>query len=148
MSFELECPVDFKKVNENKVRLTALWVLAVVVLFIYTQWNVLIALLVVDFTFRAFEFGAYSLLNKLSDVIIFIAKISSKPIDQAPKLFATKIGLLFAIAILGSTYTEYKTATIVLSSILIFFAFLESFLGFCAGCYVYTFYQKIFKYQQ
>ncbi len=145
MSFELECPVDFKKVNENKVRLTALWVLLVVVLFVYTRWNVLIALLVVDFTYRAFEFGAYSLLNKLSDVVIFLVKIPAKPIDQAPKLFAAKIGLLFTIAILGSTYTSYQTATIVLSGILIFFAFLESFLGFCAGCYVYTFFQKILK---
>ncbi len=145
MSFELECPVDFKKVNENKVRLTALWVLLVVVLFVYTRWNVLIALLVVDFTYRAFEFGAYSLLNKLSDVVIFLVKIPAKPIDQAPKLFAAKIGLLFTIAILGSTYTSYQTSTIVLSGILIFFAFLESFLGFCAGCYVYTFFQKILK---
>lgn len=145
MSFELECPVDFKKVNENKVRLTALWVLLVVVLFVYTRWNVLIALLVVDFTYRAFEFGAYSLLNKLSDVVIFLVKIPAKPIDQAPKLFAAKIGLLFTIAILASTYTSYQTATIVLSGILIFFAFLESFLGFCAGCYVYTFFQKILK---
>lgn len=145
MSFELECPVDFKKVNENKVRFTALWVLLIVVLFVYTRWNVLIALLVVDFTYRAFEFGAYSLLNKLSDVVIFLVKIPAKPIDQAPKLFAAKIGLLFTIAILGSTYTSSQTATIVLSGILIFFAFLESFLGFCAGCYVYTFLQKILK---
>lgn len=145
MSFELECPVDFKKVNENKVRLTALWVLILGVLVFITKSWLIGAFLLIDFALRAFDFGKYSLLNLLSDFTVSTFKISAKPIDQAPKLFAAKIGLAFSVAILATILTDNLTATLYIAAVLIFFAFLESALGFCAGCYVYTFYKKIFK---
>lgn len=145
MSFELECPVDFKKVNENKVRLTALWVLALSVLVLVTKSWLIAAFLLVDFALRAFDFGKYSLLNLLSDFTVNTFKISAKPIDQAPKLFAAKIGLVFSVTIIATILTDNLTATLYITAVLIFFAFLESALGFCAGCYVYTFYKKIFK---
>ena len=145
MSFELECPVDFKKVNENKVRLTALWFLILGVLLVLTKSWIIGAFLLIDFALRAFDFGKYSLLNLLSDFTVSTFKISAKPIDQAPKLFAAKIGLAFSVTILATILTGNLTATLYITAVLIFFAFLESALGFCAGCYVYTFYKKIFK---
>lgn len=145
MSFELECPVDFKKVNENKVRLTALWVLIASVLILFTKSWLIAAFLLIDFVLRAFDFGKYSLLNLLSDFTVNTFKISAKPIDQAPKLFAAKIGLAFSAAILTTILTNNLTATLYITAVLTFFAFLESALGFCAGCYVYTFYKKISK---
>lgn len=143
MSFELECPVDFKKVNENKVRLTALWVLLLTSLFTITQWWIIIAFLIVDFSFRAFDLGNFSLLHKLSDFIVKLFKIADKPIDQAPKVFAAGVGLAFTLLILVLTYGGFPTAALVLAIILIFFALLESAFNFCAGCFVYTFYKKL-----
>jgi len=102
------------------------------------------AFLTIDFFLRGFNFGKFSLLNFLSDKEVQLFGIKVKPIDQAPKRFAAKIGFIFSFAILASTAFSYFTTGISLAVILLVFAFLESFLGFCAGCYVYTFYLKLF----
>ncbi len=143
MPFELSCPVDFKKVNENKVRLTAAGVLILGIIFATTKLWFIPAFLIFDFTLRAFDLGKYSLLHKLSDLFISAFEIKNKPVAQAPKVFAAQVGLLFSTLILLSLVIGYTTLSFSLVSVLILFAFLESVFGFCAGCYVYTFYQKI-----
>lgn len=143
MATELECPVDFITVNENKVRLTALSVFILAVVYLLTGTWIIPAFLTVDFFLRGFNFGKYSLLHIVSDKVIQLFSIKSKPIDQAPKRFAAKIGFFFSIAILAAHLINYTTAALVLDGVLTIFAFLESFLGFCAGCYVYTFYIKL-----
>lgn len=145
MSFEIKCPVDFKKVNENKVRLTAFWVLLLAILIVLTNSWIGSGFLLVDFALRAFDFGKFSFLNWLSDIAIKSFNFSTKFIDQAPKIFAAKIGLGFTIFILATLLGDNFTLASYITAVLIFFAFLESVLGICAGCYVYTFYKRIFK---
>jgi hypothetical protein len=144
MATELECPVDFITVNENKVRLTALNVFLLAVVYIIVPNWIIPAFLTIDFFLRGFNFGKYSLLNLLSEKEVQLFNIKPKPIDQAPKRFAAKIGFIFSVAILAFTAFNYISTAVVLSVVLTLFAFLESFLGFCAGCYVYTFYLKLF----
>ncbi len=143
MPFELNCPVDFKKVNENKVRLTAAWVLLLAIAFATTKFWLIPAFLLIDFSLRAFNLGKYSLLHKISDFFVSTFEIKNKPTAQAPKVFAAQIGLLFSVLILATTLFGFYPISLGLSVVLIFFAFLESVLSFCAGCYVYTFLQKL-----
>ncbi len=144
MATELECPVDFITVNENKVRLTALNVFILAVVYIAIPNWLIPAFFTIDFFLRGFNFGKYSLLGLLSDAEVKLFGIKAKPIDQAPKRFAAKIGFFFSVSILAATVFNYPTTAIALAIILLVFAFLESFVGFCAGCYVYTFYIKLF----
>ena len=143
MSFELNCPVDFKKVNENKVRLTAAWVLLLAIAFATTKLWLIPAFLLIDFSLRALNLGKYSLLHRISDFFVATFEIKNKPVEQAPKVFAAQIGLLFSVSILLTTVLGYYSFSLGLASVLIFFAFLESVLSFCAGCYIYTFYKKL-----
>ena len=144
MKPELECPVDFITVNENKVRLIALNVLIFAVVYLFVPNWIIPAFLTVDFFLRGFNFGKYSLLAMLSEKEVQLFGIKAKPIDQAPKRFAAKIGFIFFAAIFIATVLNCITAGIVLTVILVLFSFLESFVGFCAGCYVYTFYVRLF----
>ena len=144
MATELECPVDFITVNENKVRLTALNVFILAVIYLIVPNWAIPAFLTIDFFLRGYNFGKYSLLNLFSEKEVQLFNIKAKPIDQAPKRFAAKIGFIFSLAILAATVFNCSTAAIVLAIVLTLFAFLESFVGFCAGCYVYTFYLKLF----
>lgn len=138
MNFELECPVDFTKINENKVRLTALWVLLIAVVVFLTKSVWIAAFLALDFAVRGFEYSRFSLLNQLSDRALTLLKIPEKPIDRAPKVFAAKIGLGMTALIGLLLVIGYPVAALVLTGILLFFALLESAFRFCAGCYVYT----------
>jgi bifunctional ADP-heptose synthase (sugar kinase/adenylyltransferase) len=140
---EIQCPVDFVSMNENKARLAALFVLLLATVFLITGLWYIMALLVVDFLLRANNLGKYSLLAILSDAVIKQLKIKNKPTDRAPKRFAAGVGLVFTIGILMLTLLHLDTATLLVTLVLALFAFLESFVGFCAGCYVYSMLQKL-----
>jgi Domain of unknown function (DUF4395) len=64
-------------------------------------------------------------------------------IDQEPKRFAARIGLIFSAAICTTYFLGYPTAVTALITVLIIFSFLESFFAFCAGCHAYTIWKKI-----
>jgi hypothetical protein len=88
---------------------------------------------------RAFNFGKFSPLNILSGAIVKQFNIPNKPIDQAPKRFAAGIGFVLSVLVSLLLLAGLLKAVFVLTIIFASFAFLESFLSFCAGCYVYTF---------
>jgi Domain of unknown function (DUF4395) len=148
MNLPVDCPVDFIPVNENKVRLTALWVLLLLLLLLsfpiwHRQGLFISIFLAIDFFLRAFNLGKYSPFNKLSELTVRLFHISNKSIDQAPKRFAAKIGFILSLVIIAFLLTGINTGALILAIIFALFAFLESFLGFCAGCYVYSFLKKL-----
>ncbi len=143
MKNEVECPVDFVTINENKARLISFFVLILSITFLFTHLWVIPAFLVADFLARIKNWGKYSLLGILGDAVIKQVKIKYKPTDRAPKRFAAGVGLLFAAGILISTLLDLTVIAFALTSVLACFAILEAFVGFCAGCYVYAFLKKM-----
>jgi uncharacterized protein DUF4395 len=143
MNTTVDCPVDFIPVNENKVRLTALWVLILVLISFFALPLWITKFLVLDFFLRGYDMGKYSPLNALSGVVVKLLHISNKPIDQAPKRFAAKIGFVLSVVVAICLLTDAFNAALIFRIIFAVFAFLESFLGFCAGCYVYSFFKQL-----
>jgi hypothetical protein len=137
----LICPVDNVQINENKVRLTAAFVLLIGIIYLLTHWVGLILLLTADFALRAFKLPRFSLLGFWAEATVWQLNIPFKATDQAPKRFAAKVGFVFCLIITVRHFLNENTW--ILSSILVVFAFLESVLAFCAGCYAYTFYAKL-----
>ena len=137
---ELDCPVDGVKVNENKVRTIAFLVLLIGIAYVATLYWVLPLFLAIDFALRAFDYGKFSPLARLSDGIVSMLNFSVRPIDQAPKRFAAGVGMVFTAAIL--VLYALGINTLVLTSVLLIFAAQESLAGICAGCYVYTFLKR------
>src|SRR5689334_5488064 len=141
---DLNCPVDFVAINENKARLTALLVLLLMVVYLLTNWWPIIGYLIIDFLLRAAKWGKYSLLGRVSDVFIKVLNIPNKPVDRAPKRFAAGVGLVITLAMAVLIAFEVFTLVNLLGYVIILFAFLESALGFCAGCYIYSYGKKLF----
>ncbi len=131
------------QVDENKVRVIAFLTLVAVVVYSLTLSPIVPMLLVVDFGLRGFDLGKFSLFAILSDWIIKTLKFSVKPIYFPPKRFSARIGLGFSIAILILHFTGWNALYV--STVLGFFAALESLFNFCAGCYAYDLLVK-FKY--
>lgn len=143
MNNSLECPVDFAPVNEHKVRFVALLVLIINIVFIVTTGWVLPAFLAIDFLLRSFFTRQYSVLGFIAGNMVKWFNVGTKPVDRAPKRFAAGIGLVFSIAISILSLIGFAQAAIAFSIILVVFASLEAFTGFCAGCYVYTLGRKL-----
>lgn len=133
---------QFVLVNENKVRLTALGVLIIVIIFLFSQHWIFPALLVADFAIRSFSTGEYSILNILSDNMVSIFNINIKPVDYAPRQFAARIGLVLSIIVLITSLLKIPEAIFVSGAILAVVALIESVLRFCTGCYIYKWYKK------
>jgi hypothetical protein len=142
MNNNISCPVDNISVNENKIRITAFFVLLLALVYLLTGGWIFAAFLSVDFALRAFNLGNYSLLGLLSDAVVKQLKIKNKPTDRAPKRFAALLGFFFSCFILAAVLLHLILASQIATGALIVFATLESFAGFCTGCYVYSFIRR------
>ena len=142
MNTNLECPVDGIQINETKVRLVAGLGLASALMYLLSGWLILPLVLVLDFGLRSFDLSKYSPFGTLAEGLVKALHLPYKGTDQAPKRFAARIGLAFSLLILGLHLAD--VSTLVPTATLALFAALESIMGFCAGCYVYTFYVRLF----
>lgn len=138
----VECPVNFVSVNGNIVRIIALQVFMISALYVITSWAPLIIFLLADFFARGFGFYKFSILAHVSTWMVRLLHLRNKPIDQAPKLFAARLGIVLSLLILifHSGFPVIAMSFAVLFSL---FSFLESALGFCAGCYLYNMGKKV-----
>lgn len=131
---------EVAQVNEYKVRLVAFFVFVLTIVYLYSNFLFIPSFLMIDFLLRSTPFSKLSLLGWLSEQLIKIFKAPFKPVYYPPKRFAARIGLVFSLCILGFHVLGWNA--FLLSSVLMFFAFLESVFGFCAGCYVYGFFVR------
>jgi Domain of unknown function (DUF4395) len=127
--------------NESKIRLTAFFVLVLIIVYILTGIGPIPVFLLADFTLRGFGLGAYSPLAFLAGRLATALRLPAKPVYMPPKRFAARIGFLFCLAIVVAHYTHLST--LILSAIIAVFAALESLANFCAGCYVYNAYARL-----
>ncbi len=131
-------------VNEYAARLVAGMVIILILIILFTNQNVLLWVLLYGFLARVLTGPTLSPMGLLATkIIIPILGEPNKPVAGPPKRFAQLIGftlsLLAVIAefVLSSTITAYF-----IISVIGIFAALESILGFCAGCYVFTILMK------
>lgn len=134
---------DFVLVNENKIRVTSLGVLLLLGIYFFTGYWIIPAFLIFDFFTRAFNLSDYSILNIISINIVNFLSLEVKPVDEAPKKFASKIGLLLAVVILFLDLLNLPKTAIAFAALLAIAAFLESIVGYCLGCSLYYWYKKI-----
>lgn len=142
MKTTLNCPVNFIPVDQNRIRLVALQVFLLSILCLFVQHWIIPCLLAVDFFFRAFNKGAYSVLAWSSRWFAAKLQLPNKPVDSAPKEFAAQLGFfmsdcLFIVAAFG-----LRGPTVCFATLLAAASFLEAFFGLCIGCHVYTFFRK------
>jgi hypothetical protein len=136
---QLICPVSGERVNENAVRITALWVVLLMGVYFITANPIIPALLAVDFYIRGFTKLKSSPLSWISKQLIKIIDVPNVLIDKGPKIFAARIGFILTLATSLFGFLGFSILSISIGSVLVVFAFLECGLNFCAGCWVYTY---------
>ena len=134
----LICPISPLRVNENVVRVTALLIVTLTLLYVVTGSPLIVLLLAVDFYIRAFTTLRYSPLSWTAHQVNRWLKLPAHMTDKAKKIFAARVGFLFAVAILGLSFVHVPSS-IALSLVLVVFATLECVFNICVGCLVYTY---------
>ena len=134
----LICPISDAQVDRTVVRLTGFITALFIALFIYTNNVVFITVVTVDFFIRAFTPLNYSYISWTACQISRLLHLPKYKINKAPKIFAARVGFLFALATHILFYI-HPLAAVITGIILMSFALIESLLNFCFGCAVYTY---------
>lgn len=127
------CPINKEKVDEHISRANAFTTLIFALAGILSYPLIFGIYLTLDFFSRLYLCNI-NLTLAISKLIVHkILKLKPKLINAGPKKFAAKVGLGFSIAtVLAYFYSALATA-----------AFLEAALGFCVGCWLYSFYNSL-----
>jgi hypothetical protein len=125
-------------VNEYAARTVAGFVVALSILFLWTENLYILGLLAYGFWARVLTGPTLSPIALLVTKII-IPAVGEPRLDcpGPPKRFAQGIGAMFttsSLILILSGHVEYANIAM---SVLVFFASLESFIGFCAGCWMF-----------
>jgi len=137
---KITCPVSAERVDNNVTRIIAAIVLLLAITGVLWHNYYVFIFLTYDFTTRTFYKGNGSLLKWVGKQVVIALKLNPKPINAAPRKFAAGLGLIFSIAIAILIFLTLTIPSLIVGGILVVCAFMESVLGFCLGCYVYSFF--------
>ena len=126
-------------VNEYAARSVAAMVFTLTVVLIATDTRWLTIVLAYGFLARVLTGPKLSLMGLIATRFVAPKVLRrSRPVAGPPKQFAQAVGLVFSVTavILIYGFGQVGAAYGVLS-VLVLFAGLEAFAGFCAGCFVF-----------
>jgi hypothetical protein len=125
-------------VNEYAARMVSGMVVALAVVIIFLDLPWLMFVLAYGFLARVLTGPSLSPMGLLATRVFAPLFHLQKPVAGPPKRFAQTVGLGFAATALILYYVfDLVIATKVVIGILIFFAAMEAFVGFCTGCFVF-----------
>ena len=131
----LICPVSSLRISETTARITGFMMAAMIALYAYTGIIYFVIAIVIDYFIRAFTNLKHSPFSWLASQVVRIFEWPEVKIDKAPKIFAARVGFLFALAGIVLYYI-HPTSSLVVNMLLMAFALLESILNLCVGCLV------------
>jgi hypothetical protein len=132
------------QLNEPVIRIVAFEVAILAIAFAITQVLFIPLFLLFDFYLRGWYMQRFSPLRWLAVRINhYFFQNRQKPVFAPPKLFAARIGAILNFGIIGAYILGYNYCSLGLALVMVCFALLESLAGFCAGCYLYSYFQKV-----
>lgn len=134
----LICPISGQRISRHVVRLTGLMMSTMIALYLLTGSIAFIMVIVFDYFIRAFTTLPYSPFGWVAMQIVRHVDWAPSQVDKAPKIFAARVGLLFAVGT-ALLYLVHTPASMIVGAALMTFALLESVFDFCVGCFVYTY---------
>jgi len=137
------CPVSIKQINENLSRLNGLVTFLLSILFIITQSQLVLLVMVSDFILRNIFEGKLNPVTRLNLIIIEAAHIKRHMINAGPKIFAARVGLGLSVAALIVFFAGNSLLALSLVSVLAVFSFLESAFGYCVACKLYPYFLSL-----
>lgn len=130
-------------VNEYAARMVAGMVLVLCLTIILTNESWLTFVLVYGFLARVTTGPLLSPMGLLATRVLAPVLNLKKPVPGPPKRFAQAVGLIFSVTALVLYFPlDFSIAAKGVLAILSIFAFLESAIGFCAGCFVFNYLMK------
>lgn len=133
----LVCPISSEKIDSNISRLTIFISIIFVSIFIFTREALYLYVPVFDYFIRAFTRSLFSPLRFIATKISIMLGWSSKMIDKAPKVFASRLGFLCLFASLVLIKLGLVTSSLIIAGIASTLFLLDALDVVCVGCLIY-----------
>ena len=137
------CPISFKRVDANFIRIISVQVITIALLLIFTQELIFALILFFDFSVRILNLKQLSILAYVAQFIIKYFKIKVQLCDEAPKRFALYMGTIIIALFTFLYFFQLNIIASLLVMTLLVCAFLEATFDYCIGCKVYHLVQYI-----
>ena len=111
----LACPMSFERIDKNVVRVSAIITSGIIALYtvpsLASTATVLILMLALagDYAVRVFT-SQISPIGWLGRQLTRRLGMKPKPMDKAPKIFAVRVGFIFAASSVGSFFADQTIA--------------------------------------
>jgi hypothetical protein len=119
------------------VRVVGFMMALMIAAYAFTNSIYFIALIAIDYFIRAFTPSKYSPFSWVAHQLVQSLNLTEVQIDKAPKIFAARVGFLFALTSTALFFIS-PLSSLVVALVLMTFALLESVLDVCVGCLVYS----------
>jgi hypothetical protein len=136
---DVVCPISIEKIDSSVSRTTIFINVLLMVCFVFTLNPIFMGIVAIDYFIRATMKTKYSPMRVIALKITGALKLKKKPINQAQKVFASRLGAICAFSSLIMILLGFSTASIVIASILLVLSTLDSVFNFCVGCLIYNY---------
>jgi Domain of unknown function (DUF4395) len=134
----LVCPFSFANIDKNASRIGAGLISIALGAFALTGSIGFLALVVLEFVVRVFAADTKPPIGYVAAAISQALNLPKKPVNRGPKMFAWRVGFLFAVTALALFFVN-PGASLAVAFLLLGFTLLEAVFNFCVGCIVYTY---------
>ena len=132
------CPISPLRINNHVVRVVGFMMASMIAAYAVTNSVYFVAIISIDYFIRAFTPAKYSPFSWVAHQLVQSLNLTEVKIDKAPKIFAARVGFLFALT---STLLFFVNplSSLIVALVLMVFALLESVFDVCVGCLVYNY---------
>jgi len=138
------CPLNFKKVESNISRFSALYVASLVIIYLFTFNVYILFFLAIDFIVKLFLNRGISPISMFSEFTKGLFKIKDKMVDGGAKRLAGFFGLFFVLLLIVSHFFNAWSVSLIIATIFLSCSLLDVFFNFCIGCKIYFIIKKIY----
>jgi hypothetical protein len=138
MILDLVCPISGRRIDRNVVRTNGILTTLALVAFVVTRMQPIIIVIGLDYLVRAMMTAPTSPMTVVARAVAHVLRMPYRAMDQAPKVFASRIGVCFAV---GSAITSFAAPAAApwLAGVLAACTLLEGAFDLCIGCVAYTY---------
>lgn len=139
-----QCPLIFRHVDANVIRINTFFVISAVIAFLATQAVSILFLVIIDFLLRLYGYKHLSPIQKLSLLIQQKFSIPTKMEDAGAKRLAAFFGVGFMVALVVFHLIGVHFVVDVIAAIYLTCATLELLFGYCIACKIYYIAKKVY----
>ena len=134
---QIACPLNFKSINSNAMRVNTAVYFVLLASYLYTQNILFVIPMYLDITWMLFiGFNSAPMYN-ISIRVLKLMKVEEIRTDSGPKRFAWGMAFFMLTMLMLAEIFQIEQMILIITVKSMIFTLAETMLNFCMGCFIY-----------